>query len=594
MPSRPISSAYIASAAQLHGNAPQLEVYESKGNCVVLAGPGSGKTSTLVLKLARVLAEDVHTPRGVACITFSQEAARELTKRLIALGLRESSRLFIGTVHSFCLLHLLVPFAKLANLGLPDPLKVAPTETANRVFDATATGLFGTGNPYRKHEADLLRREHLNRRSEEWRAAGDYAKLADAYEAALRAEGLVDFEDLVHFGQRILLENDWALAVVRARFPVLAVDEYQDLGVGLHRIVERLVFRGGIRLLAVGDIDQAVYGFNGARSDLLEQLAARPDVERVRLSINYRSAQPIIDLAERALGQARGNKASDGQRQAKIETIQCEGALPGQARYAVTTLIPQILANPSVNLGDIAFLYRTANVGDVVAEAIQAAGHGFVRIDNAAPYRKTPLTSWVEDCASWCSGGWRAARPALRDLLGRWLAFHHTRLSAVEARQAEIALTAFLSHHRHTANAAAFVHQLRTELLDKLLKHQSELLDQAAALASLSQALAKGGALEGATLSRLGGRGGAPDQLNLLTLHSAKGTEYRAVIIVGLDQGVFPWRNESTSQFEESRRLFYVGVTRAEEQLYLMYSGYTEWQGRRFHNGPSVFLDGLI
>src|ERR1700757_586649 len=93
---------------------PHLEItgsqYNSTGHCVVLAGPGSGKTKTLVLKLARILAEDDRAPRGAACITYSQECARELSRRLERLGLREAPNLFVGTVHGFCLRHLLMPY----------------------------------------------------------------------------------------------------------------------------------------------------------------------------------------------------------------------------------------------------------------------------------------------------------------------------------------------------------------------------------------------------------------------------------------------------------------------------------------------------
>src|SRR5258708_291142 len=101
MPLRSASDSYLRQAVDLAGNAGQQAAYNSTGHCVVLAGPGSGKTKTLVLKLARILAQDVEPPRGAACITYSQECARELTRRLERLGLREAPNLFIGTVHGF-------------------------------------------------------------------------------------------------------------------------------------------------------------------------------------------------------------------------------------------------------------------------------------------------------------------------------------------------------------------------------------------------------------------------------------------------------------------------------------------------------------
>ena len=110
----------------------------------------------------------------------------------------------------------------------------------------------------------------------------------------------------------------------------------------------------------------------------------------------------------------------------------------------------------------------------------------------------------------------------------------------------------------------------------------------------MTRALRVGGPLEGITTLRLASGDGSPDQLNLLTLHSAKGTEYDVVIMVGLDQGSFPWRNEAGEQLAESRRLFYVGITRAKDEVHLLYSGFTERNGQRYQNGPSIFLSGLL
>ena len=105
------------------------------------------------------------------------------------------------------------------------------------------------------------------------------AEWAEGYEAALHRAGLIDFDDLVVFGQRLVSEHDWVLPLLQAKFPVLAVDEYQDLGVALHRIVKRVAFDGGVRLFAVGDPDQSIYGFTGADGALLHELTEREDVE---------------------------------------------------------------------------------------------------------------------------------------------------------------------------------------------------------------------------------------------------------------------------------------------------------------------------
>jgi DNA helicase-2/ATP-dependent DNA helicase PcrA len=101
---------YLDAADELRDNPGQWQAYESKGHCAVLAGPGSGKTKTLTIKMARMLSEDVQEPRGVACITYNSECAGELRRRLVRLGVREGRNIFIGTIHSFCLKHVILPY----------------------------------------------------------------------------------------------------------------------------------------------------------------------------------------------------------------------------------------------------------------------------------------------------------------------------------------------------------------------------------------------------------------------------------------------------------------------------------------------------
>ncbi|MGF6210389.1 ATP-dependent helicase [Comamonas sp. 4034] len=595
MPSRNVSTAYLAQAAELVGNPGQLAAYNSQGHCVVLAGPGSGKTKTLVLKLARILAEDVEAPRGAACITYSQECARELTRRVEALGLRDAPNLFIGTVHGFCLRHLLLPYGRLAGLPLTFPLSVATQRVSDRLLKQTGEELFGENHPYRAIDLGRHRRSVLDRNSVAWRSEEELAAWTEAYEGALRDEDLIDYDDMVIFGQRLISEHDWVLPLVQAKFPVLAVDEYQDLGVALHRIVKRLAFDGGVRLFAVGDADQSIYGFTGADGSLLMELAGRRDVERVQLQMNYRSGVGIVAASEMALGEARGYQASDPAREATIEFVLRAGGMADQVAYAVEQIIPAALAaKPGRTLGDIAVLYKDYRAGNIVADAVAAGGYDYIRVDTAAPYRKVALTSWVEDCAAWCAGGWRVGCPQLRGLIDRYLAFHRASLDDVQARREGHALTALLWELRTDQQPARdFVASLRSGIVDRLLVAEPALSDQKEQLDRMTAALSENGALAAVEIAGLGGRDGSPDHLNLLTLHSAKGCEYDVVIMVGLDLGNLPWRNETPEKLRESRRLFYVGLTRARDEVHMLYSGFVEGRYGPMRLGRSPFLNEL-
>jgi len=595
MPYRSVSAAYLRLASDVRENEDQQTAYDSTGHCVVLAGPGSGKTKTLVLKLARILAEDVRPPRGVACITYSHECARELKRRLERLKLREAPNLFIGTVHGFCLRHLVMPYGRLANLPVPSPIRVASPRECTKIYERINRSMFGMYHRYKQGEVDHHRRIHLDRTSRGWNSNEELVSIAEAYEAELRRYGLVDFDDLVIFGETLVTRFDWVLPLVQAKFPVLAVDEYQDLGVRLHRIVKRLAFDGGVRLFAVGDPDQSIYGFTGADGSLLMELLEHRDVESVSLKLNYRSAGRIIRASEMALGETRGYRPQDPHRPATIEFVECPEGLSDQAENALLRIVPEVLnAKPGRNLGDIAILYRDYRAGNVIADMASKLGIEFTRADKCAPYRKCELTIWIEDCAAWSAGGWREGIPQLRGLLDRWHSFRPSHAGDRTARLRDQAVTRFLWEHRRDQDcAAAFVQGIRSELVDELMTSELSLADQCVDVDAMTEALKPEGVLAGLDLASLGRKDGSPEQINLLTLHSAKGCEYDVVIMLGLDLGSFPWQDESLEARRESRRLFYVGLTRARDAIYMLYSGWVEDRGRRRYLGRSPFLNEL-
>lgn len=357
----------------LEANQEQYDAACEKQHCIVLAGPGSGKTKTLTTAMARALMEDVVDPRGVACITYNNECATELETRLAKLGIISSDRSFIGTVHSFALTQVIIPYARCIAGLLPNNFHVAThNESRAAVEAAHAATIRGAGNP---HDRWLFAKEKrlrdVDRGLPAWRGQNpELATFIEAYETELRQKRLIDFDDMPLIAFRMIKEHHWIRDALRACFPVLFVDEYQDLGHALHELVLLLCFKSGIRLFAVGDADQSIYSFAGANPELLRSLTARPDARTIRLRFNYRSGAKIIRASLGALGEERDYRGIDGVPDGELTFWPVQGSNALQARHVAETIVPKLLSQ-GLRPEEIAILYRTAWIGDTVAEALE-------------------------------------------------------------------------------------------------------------------------------------------------------------------------------------------------------------------------------
>ena len=432
---------------------------------------------------------------------------------------------------------------------------------------------------------DLYRRSILDRSKPEWQQRDPVqARLVEAYEADLRAHGLIDFDDMPLLAMRALKENVWLRHALVAKYPILAVDEYQDLGRALHSMVMGLCFNAGMRLLAVGDVDQSIYGFTGANPELLQRLSERDDVETVVLGLNYRCGSRIVAASEYALGESRGYRAADGAAEGTVHFHPLSGSYASHAEYLCATLLPEIMARiPTLQLGQIAILYPAAYIGDDVANAAQRHGFGFIRTDGNALYpRSSRLMRWLEQCAIWCCGGWRTGAPRFSKLIaeGRRI-FAEALVSEGDQVAFQRAMLAFLWERRDGhLSLHDWLVDARNMLLKKLISASRSLNDESDALDTFIGRLAVSGDVDDMTLGQFAGYGEGNDRINLSTLHSAKGREFDVVILLGIDNGRLPRTNASTSEKREARRLFYVGFTRARSELHMLFS----------HHAPSPFV----
>jgi DNA helicase-2/ATP-dependent DNA helicase PcrA len=527
--------------------------------------------------MGRLLAEEVVEPRGVACITYNNECAFELKSRLVRLGITANERVFIGTVHSFALTQVISPYARCVPGLLPPNYRVATAAECQAAVEAAYLNVFNDGGESRQRwmMATEKRRQHVDRELPNWRGQNEeLARFIEAYEAELRSHGLIDFEDMPLIAYRMVKNYPWIRQALLSRFPVLFVDEYQDLGHALHELVMLLCFESGIRLFAVGDVDQSIYGFTGANPDLLEGLANRADVSTVKLRFNYRSGSKIIRGSLGALGEERDYQGVTGSGEGEIAFCPILGNLEGQAAYVAKILVPS-LQSKGVELEEIAVLYRAAWLGDKVADALDLSNTPYIRTDvNALIPRNSPLARFIEACANWTTGGWVDATPSFQRLHRDAVALVYGG-NAIDTEK-DLISDQLIDFLHSGVGMQEYTNPWLCRLLAELIEPWKLVCRNVHQEWDLcSTLISRTNPEDGLDipLKLFAGRVDGSGRMILSTLHSAKGREFKAVIMFGVNKNGIPSQRDlqSNKALREARRLFYVGVTRPKQYLCLVF-----------------------
>ena len=540
-----------ASGAPLDGLDPDQRAAAevTEGPLLIVAGPGSGKTRTLTHRIAHLITENGVEPRRCLAITFTRRAAEEMRTRLDGL-IPEVARQV--PVHTFHGLGLTILQQHAADAGLPTDFRVA--DEAER-----AAMLVQEQSLTETRARRLLKRLSTARRG----AApdGDLEGPLQAYLRGLRGRGWVDFDDLVMLAVELLERRPGVAATWRDRHPHLSIDEYQDVDAQQVRLVRALApasSRGS--LCAIGDPDQAIYGFRGSDVRHFQRFADDfPGTRVFRLTRNYRSSGPIVHGAAGMIGagdqvQRRVEVMLDDPERISLHEAPTSKA---EAEFVVVTL-ERILGGHSffsrdsgrgdhANLADLSFsdvgvLYRTEAQADDLVEALARSGMPFQR------HTHEPL----------------ASQPGVEELVDRL---------------------------RHDSSSGP--------VIDRLDRASHDDDAQRATAAALLRPLARSC---GADLQRLfteialGATADCwdprADRISLLTLHAAKGLQFDVVFVVGCSDGLLPlaFGPAAAADLDEERRLFYVGMTRAKRRLLLCRAHRARHLGKLRELPPSPFL----
>ncbi|MBK7143774.1 MAG: DNA helicase II [Xanthomonadales bacterium] len=617
-----------------------------RGHYLVLAGAGSGKTRVLTHRMAWLTEVERASPWSVLAVTFTNKAAGEMRSRAELLMPQGTRGLWVGTFHGIA--HRLLRQHWREAL-LPETFQILDADDQLRLIKRVSADLGLEESRWPARQAAWF----INTMKDEGKRPGAIATdynpatrtLIDiyaAYEERCQRAGLVDFAELLLRTHETLLRDSELLKHYRSRFEHLLIDEFQDTNTLQYAFV-RLLAGERASAFVVGDDDQAIYGWRGAKVENVQQfLRDFPGAVTFKLEQNYRSTANILSAANAVIARNGGRLGKElWTSSGKGELIDLYAAYNEQdeARFVIERIQRWIHDGGSAR--DAAILYRSNAQSRLFEEALMVQGmkyrvYGGLRfferaeVKDALAYLRLSLLR--EDDAAFERAvntpprgiGERtldALRKRARDARSSlWAATEAELAGGTLAARAKSALRAFIELIEKLAAATAEASlaermeraieagqlkpyyeaegkgqaESRIDNLDELInvaaRFERSVEDAEAGLSEVASFLAH------ATLEAGEAAGEAwEDCVQLMTLHSAKGLEFPLVFLVGLEDGLFPSQKslEQEDRLEEERRLAYVGITRARQKLVLCYAESRRWHGQETYNRPSRFLAEL-
>ncbi|MGH1480075.1 MAG: UvrD-helicase domain-containing protein [Geminicoccales bacterium] len=535
----------------------QVAAAMTRGPVLIIAGPGSGKTRTLTHRIAHLVAEEGVEAKHCLAITFTRRAALEMRERLEKLLPKDADKVPIHTFHS---LGQTILQEQPASARLPSDFRVADdlerTELIKALLDISAAKA-------KKLLADISK----SKRSAQL-TGDDVAAALEVYQPELVRRGWVDFDDLITLTVRLLTNHTDLASYYRERYAWISVDEFQDIDEQQYQMV-RLLTSAKTNILAIGDPNQAIYGFRGADPKSFKRFRDdHPSVQTVTLRRNYRSSGTIVKASAQIIetgepGAADGldivrameeritiHQAPSDKAEAEFVVHQIEQMIGGHSFFSLDTGRSADGRSSELSFADFAILYRTEAQASLFIEAFERSG---------MPFKKHNHALLIEE-------------PSAQAILHR--------VDPVAKSTASFELNA----------AAAAVMR---EAGDDDMQGLNATLQQLLALAQSCEDRLDWFVDAVPLATEADCFDPRADRVSLLTLHAAKGLEFPVVFMVGMEDGILPLsfgKRLKSSERAEERRLAYVGMTRAMDRLFLTHADQRTWRGNSQKLPPSPFL----
>jgi DNA helicase-2/ATP-dependent DNA helicase PcrA len=616
----------------------------TEGPLLILAGAGSGKTRVLTHRIAYLIAKRIAAPWSILAITFTNKAAREMQERVTRLVGPGGHDIWVSTFHSMCVRILRKDIERIGYgsnfsiLDQTDQLSVIRNVMKEQNLDpkkfdprAILASISGAKN-------ELLTPDKYEQRQ------GDYfqtivSRVYQQYQRRLKSNNALDFDDLIMLTIQLFRDVPDVLAFYQNKFRYLHVDEYQDTNHAQY-VLCRMLAEKHHNICVVGDSDQSIYRWRGADiTNILNFESDYPEARTILLEQNYRSTSNILEAANSVIQNNLGRKAKNlwTDKKGGDKIVVYQGDSEHEEGYFVAGEIRKNRQNGR-RYGDHAILYRTNAQSRVIEEILIKSEVPYQIVGGIRFYDRKE----IKDILAYLR---LIANPdddisLLRIVNEPKRGIGDTTMDKLQAEAQRYGISIFrlLDESLHeldiTSRARTALYGFRdliqhlsamveylsvTELTEKMLEmteyrlelQRENTIESASRLENIDEFLSVTQEFEKrsddkslvAFLTDLAliadidsmndaGDGGAGDAVVLMTMHSAKGLEFPVVFIVGMEEGVFPGSRAllDNDELEEERRLAYVGITRAEEKLYLTCARMRLLYGRTSSNAPSRFL----